>query len=319
MKKTVLCYLFLTVAFSCTLLAQKNIPAIFRWQDKMATKNIHKHVTFDTLIGTSQATIHIHYSNTASKPYLLLLHGMGANARINWSSQVAALSKHFNLILPDLIYFGESSSSSGNYSLEFQVEQIHEAILKLGIQSKIHVMGFSYGGLTAAMYNQLYQPEVIKLIIIDGPVKFYSGEMADSLAHLVGVSSIKNVIVPSTIQEFDGMQKAVLSSWFPATKKLKRQMLTFFFLPTKAVRDAQMDYLFQRQKTYQEYNYNLDKTPTLLVWGKKDGAIPITVGQNLHAAFPNTTQLLVFPKAKHDAHFRNSKQLNKAVIKFLKD
>ena len=47
------------------------------------------------------------------------------------------------------------------------------------------------------------KPEIIKLIIIDGPVKFYSGEMADSLANVVGVKTMKNVIVPSTIKEFE--------------------------------------------------------------------------------------------------------------------
>ena len=279
---------------------------------------MHKYVTYDTLIKTSEATLHINYSNNSSKPYLLMLHGMGANARTNWGSQVKELSKHFNLILPDLIYFGESTSVSNNYSVELQVEQIHEALIKLGITSKINVMGFSYGGLTAAMYNQMYQPEVIKLIIIDGPVKFYSGQMADSMALLVGVKTMKNVIVPSTIQEFDGMKKAVMSRGFPATKKLKRKLLTHFFLPTKIIRDAQMDYLSEHQIAYQTYNYNLDKTLTLLIWGAKDGAVPISVGENLHKAFPNTTQLLVYPKAKHDAHFRESKKLNKAVIQFLK-
>lgn len=316
MKNSVLS--FLIVLFCLNLFSQNKVPAIFRWQDKYAKKNIKKYVTYDTLIKTSEANIHISYSNIPSKPYLLMLHGMGANARTNWSSQIKALSKDFNLILPDLIYFGESTSSSENYSVEFQIEQIHEAILKLGITSKLNVMGFSYGGLTAAMYNQLYQPEVIKLIIIDGPVKFYSGELADSLANVVGVKTIKNVIVPSTIEEFNGMQKAVMSSTFPFSKKMKRKLLRFFFMPTKIVRDKQMDYLFQRQAIYQNYNYNLDKTQTLLIWGKKDGAIPISVGYNLHQAFPNTTQLIIYPKAKHDAHFRNSKQLNKAVIEFLK-
>lgn len=316
MKKYFLLFFFATYFLS--FWSQNKIPAIFRWQDKYAKKNIKKYVSHDTLIKTSQATIHISYSDNSSKPYLLMLHGMGANARTNWSSQIKTLSKHFNLILPDLIYFGESTSESGNYSLEFQVEQIREAILNCGIHSKLNVMGFSYGGLTAAMYNQLYQPEVIKLIIIDGPIKFYSGEMADSLANLVGVKTIKNVIVPASISDFNGMKKAVISTWFPATRKLKQKMLKFFFLPTKTVRDAQMDYLFQRQKTYQDYNYNIDKTQTLLIWGAKDGAIPLSVGQNLHKAFPNTTQLLVFPKAKHDAHFREFKKINKAVIDFLK-
>jgi pimeloyl-ACP methyl ester carboxylesterase len=315
MKKAIL---FLIHFFIYSLQAQEKTPAIFKWQDHYAKKNIHKYVKGDTLIKTSDAIIHIHYSNLPSKPYLLMLHGMGANARTNWSSQIKDLSKHFNLILPDLIYFGESTSSSGNYSLEFQVEQIREAILKLGITSKLNIMGFSYGGLTAAMYNQLYQQEVIKLIIIDGPVKFYSGQMADSLANLVGVETIKNVIVPTSIKEFDGMKKAVMSRGFPATKKFKCKMLKYFFLPTKEIRDKQMSYLFDRQNIYQNYNYNLDKTQTLLIWGGKDGAIPISVGYNLHKAFPNTTKLLIYPKAKHDAHFRESKKVNKAVVEFLK-
>lgn len=316
MKKTILYILFIFSSFS--LVSQTKTPAIFRWQDKYTKKNIHKYVTYDTIIKTSGASIHLNYSNIPSKPYLLLLHGMGANARTNWSSQLQTLSKHFNLILPDLIYFGESTSSSENYSVEFQVEQIREAIQKLGITSTINVMGFSYGGLTAAMYNQLHQPEIIKLIIIDGPVKFYSGQMADSLANAVGITNIKNVIVPTTIKEFDGMKKAVMSRGFPATKNLKHKLLKYFFLPTKVIRDKQMDYLFERQSIYQNYNYNLDKTQTLLIWGGKDGAIPISVGNNLHKAFPNTTQLLVYPKAKHDAHFREYKKLNKAVIEFLK-
>jgi pimeloyl-ACP methyl ester carboxylesterase len=316
MKKTVLYILFISSFFS--LVSQTKIPAMFRWQDKYATKNIHKYVKGDTLINTSNAVIHLHYSKDNTKPYLLMLHGMGANARTNWGSQLKELSKHFNLILPDLIYFGESTSASNNYSIELQVEQIHEALMKLGVTSKINVMGFSYGGLTAAMYNQLHQSEVIKLIIIDGPVKFYSGELADSLANLVDVKTIKNLIAPITLADFDGMQKAVMSKKFPMSKKLKLKLLAHFFSPTKTIRDAQMDYLFLRQKIYQHYNYNLELTQTLLIWGQKDGAVPISVGNNLHKAFPNTTQLLVFSKAKHDAHFRNSKQLNKAVIEFLK-
>ena len=165
MNKRVLNILFIFLCFS--LWSQTKTPALFRWQDKYAKKSIHKYVKGDTLIKTSDAVIHIHYNNDPSKPYLLMLHGMGANARTNWGSQVATLSKHFNLILPDLIYFGESTSASNNYSIELQVEQIHEAITKLGITSKINVMGFSYGGLTAAMYNQLHNSDVIKLIILD--------------------------------------------------------------------------------------------------------------------------------------------------------
>jgi len=312
----------LTCILSCVtfiLFAQKNPPKFLSWQDHYAKKNITKYFKHDTLIQLSHSTVHISYNNSPNKPYLLLLHGMGMNGRTNWSSQFKTLSKHYNLILPDLIYFGESTSTTKDYSVEFQVEQIREAILKLDITSKLTIMGFSYGGLVSAMYNQLYSSEINKLIIIDGPVKFYSKQTADSMANLVGITTINNLIVPSTIDEFDGMKKAVLSTSFPMSKKLKQKILTHIFLPTKSVRDAQMNYLADHQPHYQNLNYNINNTPTLLIWGKKDGAVPVMVGQKLHQAFPNTTQLLLFKKAKHDAHFRESKKLNKAVIKFINE
>lgn len=301
-----------------TIFAQSKQPLMFRWQDKHARKHLKKYIAHDTLINTSAAVLHISYNTDPKKPYLLMLHGMGANARTNWSSQIEPLSKHFNLILPDLIYFGESTSASQNYSVEFQAQQIHEALQSLGIADSLHVMGFSYGGLCAALYNELYQPQVRKLIIIDGPVKFFSARMADSLASAVGVKGMNNVVTPTTIEGFDGMKQAVVSSWFPATKRLKRKVINYFFLPTKATRDLQMNYLVANEQHYRNYTYRLDKTPTLLIWGAKDGVIPLSVGKALHASYPASTRLLVFPKAKHDAHFKERKALNKAVVAFLK-
>ena len=299
--------------------AQTKIPLMFRMQDKFAKKNIKKYLAHDTLLATGNAILHISYSNENDKPVLLLLHGMGANARTNWSSQIKTLSKSFNLILPDLIYFGESTSNSQNYSVEFQVEQIHEAVLKLGFTKKINVMGFSYGGLTAAIYNQLYLPEVQKLIIIDGPVKFFSAQMADSVSNSLGVKGLNNVISPVTIDGFNAMSKAAMSKSFPLTKKIKRKIIKYYFIPTKETRDKQMIYLIDNAAHYQAMNYNLDQTQTLLIWGSKDGVIPLSVGLKINKTFPNTTKLIVFPKAKHDAHFRDAKKLNKTVIAFIND
>jgi pimeloyl-ACP methyl ester carboxylesterase len=299
--------------------AQKTAPYIFRVQDKQAKKHTHKYLQYDTLITTSQAVIHVSYNISNNKPYLLLLHGMGANGRSNWYNQIASLSKHFNVIMPDLIYFGESFSNSKNFSVEFQAKQLYEAIEKLGIKQKINVMGFSYGGLTTAVYNQLYNTQINKLIIIDAPVKFYSGELADSLAKQVGVSNINRVIVPETINDFNGMKKAVMSSNFPLSKNMKRKIIKYYFDAHREVRYAQMNYLIEFQEKYQSYNYNLDKTKTLLIWGSKDGVIPPIVGQKLNQQFSSTTQLIIFPKAKHDVHFSDTKKLNQSVIDFLKE
>jgi pimeloyl-ACP methyl ester carboxylesterase len=297
--------------------AQNKVPFLFRKQDQKTTKHIHKHVRYDTLIETSGAFIHVYYSNESNKPYLLLLQGMGVDAKTNWYKQIAYLSRHYNLILPDLIYFGKSTSKEKNYSVEFQAEQVHESLKLLGISGKINVMGFSYGGLTAAIYNQFYSSEVTKLIIIDGPVKFFSGKMADSLALVSGAPSMTNIIVPKNADDFRAMQKAVISKKFPVSVKLKRKVMEHYFIPTLKIRQLQLNYLIEHETVYQNYNYKLEDSSTLLIWGAKDGVVPLSVGEKLHQRFPNTTQLLVFKKAKHDTHFRYSRKLNKAVVKFL--
>jgi pimeloyl-ACP methyl ester carboxylesterase len=318
MYARLLAFLFLFFFCGLRIYAQTKTPFIFRQQEKFVTKHIHRYLKKDTLIETSGAKIHIHYSNHANKPYLLLLHGMGANARSNWFKQVGYLSKHFNLLVPDLIYFGESVSKETNYSPEFQAEQINQAIKQLNSVNPIHVMGFSYGGLVAAIYNQLFANEVSKLVIMDGPVKFFSGQMADSIARVSGASNITALLVPQTVTEFKALQKAAVSRKILTSKKFKRKIVAHFFTPSLATRQLQVNYLITHQSLYQGYNYNIDVTPTLLVWGAKDGVVPLSVGMSLHSHFPNTTQLLIFKKAKHDAHFRYSKAVNKAVVNFLK-
>lgn len=316
MKLIPFLFLILTVNISYS---QNKTPFIFRIQDKQSIKHLRHYLKHDTLIQTSNAIIHVSYNQDSLKPYLLLLHGMGANGRSNWYNQIKPLSDKFNLIIPDLIYYGESTSDSKDYSVEFQAQQINETIEKIGIKQKINIAGFSYGGLTTAMFNELYHHKISKIIIIDGPVKYFSSHSADSLARVAGVESMKQIIAPSNLKEFDAMQVAVMSSPFPIGKRMKKKMIHYFFKPHKAIRDAQIDYMITHQSKYQNLNYNLDITPTLLIWGEKDGVVPASVGRNLHKAFNKTTQLIIYPNAKHDAHFSYTKEVNQAITDFLKN
>lgn len=310
---------FLFISSSSLIFAQSDLPWLFRWQDKQAKKHIRKYIKYDTLITTSDATIHVHYTPIdTTKQSVLMLHGMGLNARTNWYNQIESFAKEFNVIMPDLIYFGESSSNSKNYSIEFQANQLNDALGKLKITQPITIIGFSYGGLTAAVYNEVYPDKVDKLIIIDGPVKYFSSTMADSLAKAVGVNGLGNVVVPSDIKEFDAMQQAAIAKPINVGNRIKEKVIKHIFLPFKSIRDEQIAYLLKHQITYQSYNYNLSNTPTLLIWGEKDGIIPLKVGQALHLNFPQTTQLITFPNAKHDAHFSESEKVNNEMINFIK-
>ena len=310
---------FSILFFTHFLKAQSELPWLFRWQDKQASKHIHKYLKHDTLIATSSATIHLHYTNIdTTKQNVLMLHGMGLNARTNWYNQIEPFAREFNVLMPDLIFFGESVSNTKDYSIEFQLKQLNEVLEKLKITKPVTVVGFSYGGLTAAMFNELHHQKVNKLIIIDGPVKYFSGTTSDSLAKAVGVTSLGNVIAPTNSQEFDAMQKAAMAKPIKINNRLKEKVIKYVFLPTKSIRNEQIAYLLKHQNTYQSYNYNLSCTSTLLIWGEKDGIIPLSVGETLHRNFPQTTKLVTFPNAKHDAHFSESEKVNKEMIDFIK-
>jgi len=171
--------------------------------------------------------------------------------------------------------------------------------------------------LNAFGHSLKFQTLNNKLIIMDAPVKYYSTQISDSLAHLVGMKNMNQILAPQTIEEFNAMQKAVFASPLHITRKLKQKIIKYMILPTKPIKDKQMDYLTAYQKKYQDYNYHLDETTTLLIWGGKDGVIPVSVGIHLHQTFPLTTQLIIYPNAKHDAPFSQTQALNKAVIEFL--
>jgi hypothetical protein len=60
-------------------------------------------------------------SNSNPKPVILLIPGFGLNAIWHWNAQVGALSHHFDVIVPDLIFFGGSTTCSSLRSEVFQV------------------------------------------------------------------------------------------------------------------------------------------------------------------------------------------------------
>ncbi|MBS1634877.1 MAG: alpha/beta hydrolase [Bacteroidetes bacterium] len=320
MKKQSFC-IFLFLFFLCTAIVygqdKKESWKLMDRQLQKTSRAVRKYLPYDTILNLGESRIHLHYDLKPGKPYLLMLHGMGMNGRTNWMNQIPALSAEFNLLVPDLIYFGESTTDSNNVSPEFQARQIQKAIDALHIHDTIHVVGFSYGGLVAAVYNSMHSPKVGKIIIIDAPLRFYSVAMADSMAKVAGVESINRIITPTNKTEFRAMKKAVISAHYPIPGFMRRKVIRFVFMPTRELRERQLNYLALHEAHYQRLVYHLEDHPLLIVWGKKDGVIPVSVAYKLHVAYP-LSRLLIFKNAKHDATFNESKILNRTISGFVK-
>ncbi|KAG6500284.1 hypothetical protein ZIOFF_040127 [Zingiber officinale] len=68
------------------------------------------------------ASLHIWGPNprhASRKPALLLIHGFGGNSKWQWKRQIGALSRSFDLYIPELLFFGRSRSSCADRSVGY--------------------------------------------------------------------------------------------------------------------------------------------------------------------------------------------------------
>src|SRR3989304_4886524 len=81
---------------------------------------------------------------------IVLLHGIGASAE-RWEFVIPEFSKHYKVIVPDLIGFGHSDKPLVDYTTEFFSDFLSSFLQKLGI-ARTNIIGSSLGGQITAKY-----------------------------------------------------------------------------------------------------------------------------------------------------------------------
>ncbi|XP_042414474.1 uncharacterized protein LOC122003298 [Zingiber officinale] len=114
------------------------------------------------------ASLHIWGPNphrASRNPALLLIHSFGGNSKWQWDRQIGALSRSFDLYIPDLLFFGRSRSSCADRSVGYQARCVAEAMCLLGV-ARYSVMGISYGGFVAFRLAEMEAESVERVAIL---------------------------------------------------------------------------------------------------------------------------------------------------------
>ena len=85
----------------------------------------------------------IRYEEKGTGEPLILIHGVGLDHAM-WEQQVNSLSKHYRVIVYDMLGHGGSAHPPGPYSLSQFVEQLATLMNELKID-KSHICWFFYG------------------------------------------------------------------------------------------------------------------------------------------------------------------------------
>ncbi len=265
------------------------------------------------LFKTKDTTLH-YWIGGKGKP-IVILHGFGTDSRFQWVSQVGELAKKYSVIMPDLVYFDKSSSSSGDFSVDFQAKTILELLNSLNAE-EFFLMGASYGGLVGITLTDMAPEKVKSLILCDSPVKFYTNKHNEKALEKFSVSSIEELLVPSTPE---GLPRLLSLAYrnppiFP-TIYLRDTFDKMFTIQTEEKRNL-LRYLKDYEDEFLKKEYEV-KCKTLLVWGEYDLLIPPEIGKKLKSYLKNDTRLEVFKNTAHMPNMEKPALFNKLILEFL--
>jgi len=153
--------------------------------------------------------MNISYSIGGDGEALIFVHGFLADGKLTWIRQASYFKKEFKVVIPDLLWFGQSFSGQ-EPSLASQAKAIKTMMDSLQLSSA-HLIGISYGGFILFELYRLH-PEIFKsMVIIDSPGPVYSIKDYADFLQSVKINSAEEIFVPASSKEFKKLLGLVLN------------------------------------------------------------------------------------------------------------
>ncbi len=264
---------------------------------------------------------HYVWSSTApgttddGRPKLMLVHGITSQS-LMWAKNVKNLSKYHDLIIPDLIGHGNSTTHWTGNSVDAQVAHLELILDSLGIHKPVDLVGNSYGGAIAANFAEQHPNRVKTLVIEDGPASDYNAAMADSVARSVGAKDITDLFNPQNKVDQRHLMSLITYKPIKAPGFVFRQ-INDLMKPRARYTSALLQDLLNREDQYTHKTYKWSM-PVYVFWGVGDRLIPLSVGKGIVARnhLP-ADHLIIFQKSGHVANIEHPKEFEKELRRVL--
>lgn len=283
-RRNFLALLLLLCASVATFAAQTNAP-----------------VEKDTLIFGQK----IYYLEAGSGPTVILLHGLGGSARA-WQPNIGPLAEKFHVFALDQFGFGKSDKPFVNYRIRTYVDFLDQFCKQLKIE-RATLIGSSMGGWIAASYTAAFPDRVDKLVLVDAagyapskdvdPRTFYSLNPTTR----EGMKALTAKVFYNKLFQTDAAIDASMAARLAAGDGYTINSITESIIRGE-------DFLDATVKTI--------KRPTLIIWGREDGLLPLTDGERFNKDIAGS-KLVVFDQCGHVPNFEKASEFNAAVINFL--
>ena len=241
----------------------------------------------------------------AAKPTVILLHGLGGNAE-NWQFNIMALSANYRVIAPDQIGFGKSDKPLLKYRLGTFVDFLDKFMAELKIE-KAHLVGNSMGGWVAGLMAIKYPSRVEKIILAD------AAGLAPPTIDFDRIYQLNN----STRDEIRANLKLIFANpLFANNEALVDQFMTARVTTGDGYTINSIIESIKRKEDFLDTRLGEIKKPTLIVWGKQDGLLPVADATTFNKGIA-ASELVIFDPCGHVPQVEKASDFNAAVLKFL--
>ncbi|KAG0601801.1 hypothetical protein M758_11G140300 [Ceratodon purpureus] len=252
----------------------------------------------------------------SGKPVVLFLHDFVADGTLNWENQIGAFTKDFNVYVPDLVFFGGSSSTRSERTEAFQAECMVKMLHALEVYNEVTVVGAGYGGLVAFWMSHLYPKLVEKVVFIATGTHMSRTSQKPLLAEF-DYDHVSELLLPTTVKGLRNLASVATSKRvYRLPKFVCKAVLQYFF---DKQRHEKIDLLEKMvcgaQKALPLPQLMQEKS--LIIWGENDQMTSLELALKLKLHLGNGTDLVVLNKCGHFPHLENPSTFNRILSNFL--
>lgn len=228
--------------------------------------------------------LQIAYERQGSGTPLVLIHGYPLDHHI-WQDIAPLLDTHFDLILPDLRGFGQSTTIESPYTIDDMAADLAGLLDALGLQ-KACITGHSMGGYVALAFARQYPQRVLGLALVGSQAPDDIPERREG----------RYATARQVTEQGVGIVAESMSLKLSADNRIQAFCAALILQQSKlAVTGALKAMATRPDSSPALAGFQF---PVVLIHGKADALIPVERAQEIHSALPHA-KLVELPTAGH--------------------
>ncbi|XP_071740328.1 uncharacterized protein [Rutidosis leptorrhynchoides] len=246
------------------------------------------------------------------KPVVLMVQCFAMNGIFVWLAQIVFLTWNYSVYVPDLLFFGGSTTNRTERSVSFQAEFLAKGMEILKVE-KVNLVGLSYGGIVGFEMAKLY-PNLVHSLVVTAAVDELTMPVSQLSLKQVSMLSWQDLLVPQTIEGFKRMMAigAHKLPWIPGfiydgifetefnNRKERCELLEALVIPEKEA-NTHTNYL---QKIH-------------MLWGEEDKIFTLEFAKTMKMRLGVNTTLEYVKNAGHLLPLEKPITYNRLLKRFL--